>query len=89
MNRYSVKAGFGNGHLAVMLLATNMQLLSCVKEVPRALKIKENRRLDENSDRGIRLAEYYTFSLQGYKNVNPKGEEGIWLRINQEILHLY
>jgi len=28
-----------------------------------ALKIKENRRLDENSDRGIRLAEYYTFSL--------------------------
>ena len=25
----------------------------------------------------------------GYKNVNPKGEEGVWLRINQEILHLY
>ncbi len=54
-----------------------------------ALKIKENSRLDENSGRGIRLAEYYTFSWQGYKNVNPKGEEGVWLKINQEILLLY
>ncbi|MCD4754524.1 MAG: hypothetical protein K8R75_01780 [Deltaproteobacteria bacterium] len=54
-----------------------------------ALKIKENSRLDENSGRGIRLAKYYTFSWQGYKNVNPKGEEGVWLKINQEILLLY
>ena len=65
-----------------------MYLLSCIKEVSKALKIKENRRLDENSGRGIRLAEYYTFNWQGYKNVNPKGED-VWLRINQEILHLY
>jgi hypothetical protein len=45
MNRYSVKPGLGNCHLAVM--------------------------------------------LQGYKNVNPNGEEGVWLRINQKTLHLY
>ena len=66
-----------------------MQLLFCVKEVSKALKIKENRELDENFGCGIRLAKYYTFSWQGYKNVNPKGEENVWLRINQEIQHLY
>ena len=33
----------------------------CEKSI-KALKIKENSRLDENFSRGIRLAEYYTFS---------------------------
>ena len=60
-----------------------------MKKVSKALKIKENSRLNENSGRGIKLAEYSTFSWQGYKNVNPKGEKDVWLRINQEILHLY
>ena len=33
-----------------------------MKKVSKALKIKENSRLDENFSRGIKLAEYYTFS---------------------------